>query len=67
VSTSHHTVNTNELLDVSAAFPFHPSALYKSLPTSKGTVTNVADYLPPFAFVLTQVGLSCTMVDSMPC
>lgn len=57
MSSAHHTVNTNELLGVSAAFPFHPSALYKSLPTAKGTVSNVADYLPPYTFVLTQLAI----------
>ncbi|KAK5166270.1 uncharacterized protein LTR77_008531 [Saxophila tyrrhenica] len=52
-STSHHTVNTNELIDISSTLPFHPPALYKPIPTRKG-IKNVANYLPPFNQVLTQ-------------
>ncbi|KAK3675475.1 hypothetical protein LTR78_004558 [Recurvomyces mirabilis] len=52
-STSHHTINTNELLSISSTLPFHPPALYKPLPSAKG-VNNVAEYLPPFTQVLTQ-------------
>ncbi|KAK3668698.1 hypothetical protein LTR22_000586 [Elasticomyces elasticus] len=54
VSISHHTVNTNELLSVSSTLPFHPSALYHPIPTSKG-VKDVAKFLPPFQKVREQV------------
>ncbi|KAK3681194.1 hypothetical protein LTR37_020943 [Vermiconidia calcicola] len=53
-STAHHTVNTNELLDISSNLPFHPPAQHKELPTTKN-VSNVAQYLPPFDKVLTQM------------
>ncbi|WPG98342.1 Hypothetical protein R9X50_00113100 [Acrodontium crateriforme] len=53
-SISHHTINTNELLEMSQVLPFHPAALYKAPPTSKG-VTNVADYLPHFDKVILQL------------
>ncbi len=46
-STAHHTVNTNELLAVSSALPFHPPALYKPLPTTKNTTLNPVEWLPP--------------------
>jgi arachidonate 15-lipoxygenase (second type) / 8-lipoxygenase (S-type) len=52
-SSSHHTVNTNELLDISSTLPFHPPAIYKPVPKRKG-VRNVASFLPPFDKVLTQ-------------
>ncbi|KAK5117547.1 hypothetical protein LTR62_004969 [Meristemomyces frigidus] len=52
-STSHHTINTNELLSISSTLPFHPPALYKPLPTAKG-VTDVVDYLPPLPQILAQ-------------
>ncbi|KAI7083145.1 Lipoxygenase [Hortaea werneckii] len=45
-SVSHHTVNTNELLEVSTALPMHPDALHAPVPVQKG-VENAADYLPP--------------------
>jgi hypothetical protein len=45
VSIAHHTANTNELLSGSGVLPFHPSALYKPVPDSKG-VTDLASYLP---------------------
>ncbi|KAK5712319.1 hypothetical protein LTR15_011898 [Elasticomyces elasticus] len=54
VSISHHTVNTNELLSVSSTLPFHPSALYQPIPTSKG-VKDVAKFLPPFKKVREQL------------
>lgn len=46
VSTSHHAVNLNQLLTGSGVLPFHPTALYKPIPTAKG-VTDVVSYLPP--------------------
>ncbi|KAK3073922.1 hypothetical protein LTR53_004050 [Teratosphaeriaceae sp. CCFEE 6253] len=52
-STSHHTVNPNELLSASSTLPFHPPALYKAISTSKG-VSNVADYLPPLDKIIEQ-------------
>ncbi|KAK3641891.1 hypothetical protein LTR56_000051 [Elasticomyces elasticus] len=54
VSISHHTVNTNELLSVSSTLPFHPSALYHPIPTSKG-VKDIAKFLPPFKKVREQL------------
>jgi len=47
ISTSHHTINTNELGRISATLPFHPAAIYKQPPTSKSNDTDVASYLPP--------------------
>ncbi|KAJ4387874.1 hypothetical protein N0V93_008477 [Gnomoniopsis smithogilvyi] len=47
-STAHHAVNTNELASVSMTLPFHPAALSKPLPTTKGN-TSVVSYLPSFA------------------
>lgn len=35
----------------------HPAALYQPIPTTKGSVTNVADYLPPFDKVAAQFSL----------
>ncbi|CAN8104864.1 unnamed protein product [Discula destructiva] len=46
-STAHHAVNTNTLASVSMTLPFHPTALYKPLPTTKGN-TSVVSYLPSF-------------------
>lgn len=57
MSTSHHTSNTNELLDVSSALPFNPPALSQPPPTSKN-VANVADYLPKLEKVLAQFTLA---------
>lgn len=45
-SISHHAVNLNQLITASATLPFHPTALYKPVPTAKG-VTDVASFLPP--------------------
>lgn len=47
-SIAHHAVNTNELSSVSMTLPFHPAALSKALPTTKGN-TSVVSYLPSFA------------------
>lgn len=47
MSTAHHAVNTNELSSISMTLPFHPAALSKPLPTTKGN-TSVASYLPSF-------------------
>ncbi|OAP60015.1 hypothetical protein AYL99_05017 [Fonsecaea erecta] len=60
-STSHHTVNTNELLSVSSTLPFHPPALYQPLPSSKG-LTNVADFLPPLDKVEAQFTVNSVFV-----
>jgi hypothetical protein len=62
-STAHHVVNTNELLSVSSTLPFHPPALYSPVPTAKGVVgggsnASVADFLPPFDKVVTQLGFA---------
>lgn len=46
VSISHHTQNTNQLITSSGVLPFHPFSLYQQLPTTKGSVSNVASYLP---------------------
>lgn len=48
-STAHHAVNTNELASVSMTLPFHPAALSKALPTTKGGNTSVVSYMPSFA------------------
>ncbi|EXJ61913.1 hypothetical protein A1O7_02344 [Cladophialophora yegresii CBS 114405] len=61
VSTSHHTVNTNELLSVSSTLPFHTPALYQPPPSSKG-VTNVVDFLPPLDQVEQQLGTAAIFV-----
>jgi hypothetical protein len=45
VSVAHHSVNLNQLLTGSGVLPFHPIALYRPIPESKG-VTDVASYLP---------------------
>lgn len=57
-STAHHAVNTNELLSLSLTLPFHPPALYLSVPTSKGGSTDVAAFLPPFSQAVTQLSLA---------
>ncbi|KAF7524016.1 hypothetical protein G7054_g11560 [Neopestalotiopsis clavispora] len=57
VSAAHHTINTNELLSASSTLPFHTPALYQAPPTAKGTVTNVADFLPKLDKVQSQLGL----------
>lgn len=53
VSTVHHSVNTNNLLSISATLPMHPASLYKTVPTTKG-ITSVAQYLPPLQAALAQ-------------
>lgn len=55
VSAAHHTVNTNELLQVSSTLPFCPPALYKPLPTQKSPTTNPAEWLPPLSKVMEQL------------
>lgn len=52
-STVHHSVNTNNLLSISATLPMHPASLYKQVPTTKGNIS-VAEYLPPLEAALTQ-------------
>ncbi|KAF2443465.1 Lipoxygenase [Karstenula rhodostoma CBS 690.94] len=53
VSTVHHSVNTNNLISISATLPMHPASLYKPVPLTKGN-TSVAQYLPPLRAVLAQ-------------
>nr|QCS26861.1 putative manganese lipoxygenase [Didymosphaeria variabile] len=53
VSTVHHSVNTNNLISISATLPMHPASLYKPVPTIKGN-TSVAQYLPPLQAALAQ-------------
>jgi len=56
VSAAHHTVNTNELLQVTSTLPFSPPALYKPVPTQKNDpALNVADFLPPLPKVMEQL------------
>ncbi|USW50314.1 Putative lipoxygenase, lipoxygenase domain superfamily [Septoria linicola] len=45
-TSAHHAINLNQLITGAGALPFHPTALYKPIPTAKG-VTDVASYLPP--------------------
>ncbi|KAF3936237.1 Lipoxygenase-4 [Dactylella cylindrospora] len=45
VSSSHHAVNTNQLITGSGVLPFYPSAFYKQIPTEKG-VDDPAEHLP---------------------
>ncbi|KAF1979237.1 Lipoxygenase [Bimuria novae-zelandiae CBS 107.79] len=52
-STVHHSVNTNNLLQISATLPMHPASLYKPVPTTKGD-PSVAAYLPPLQAALAQ-------------
>ncbi|KAK6349928.1 hypothetical protein TWF696_006187 [Orbilia brochopaga] len=47
VSSSHHAVNTNQLITGAGSLPFNPSALYQPIPTEKGGITNLAPFLPP--------------------
>ncbi|KIW10388.1 hypothetical protein PV08_11350 [Exophiala spinifera] len=56
-STSHHTINTNELISVSSTLPFHPPSLYQPPPTTKGA-SNLAQYLPPLVKVEAQFGFA---------
>lgn len=56
-STTHHAVNTNELLSVSVTLPLHPLALYQAPPTSKG-VSNPASFLPPLTSAINQLDLA---------
>ena len=52
-STVHHSVNTNNLLSISATLPMHPASIYKPVPTTKGN-TSVVTYLPPLQAALAQ-------------
>jgi ABC-type transporter Mla subunit MlaD len=45
-STAHHAVNTNQLLTGAATLPFHPTALYRPVPSTKG-VEDIVPFLPP--------------------
>ncbi|KIY00634.1 uncharacterized protein Z520_03297 [Fonsecaea multimorphosa CBS 102226] len=60
-STSHHTVNTNELLSASSTLPFHPPSLYQPPPSSKG-FTNVVEFLPPLDKVEAQFSVAAIFV-----
>jgi arachidonate 15-lipoxygenase (second type)/8-lipoxygenase (S-type) len=54
VSSAHHTVNTNELLQVTSALPFCPPALYSAIPTEKNATFDPVQFLPPLTKVLEQ-------------
>lgn len=54
VSSAHHAVNTNELLQVSSTLPFSPPSLYSSLPTEKSADTDLVKFLPPLEKVIEQ-------------
>lgn len=56
VSSAHHAVNLDQLITASAVLPFHPTAVYKPVPTAKG-VTDVASYLPPLQKSLGIIGV----------
>ncbi|KAK4446768.1 lipoxygenase [Podospora aff. communis PSN243] len=56
-SAAHHTVNTNELLQVSSTLPFCPAALYKPLPTAKNASLNPVEWLPPLSQVFSQLSI----------
>ncbi|ETS82938.1 hypothetical protein PFICI_04814 [Pestalotiopsis fici W106-1] len=58
VSAAHHTINTNELLSASSTLPFHTPSLYQAPPASKGSVDNVATFLPKLDKVETQLGFA---------
>ena len=45
-TSAHHAINLNQLITGGGVLPFHPTAVYKPVPTEKG-VTDVASYLPP--------------------
>lgn len=64
VSFSHHAVNLNQLVTVSATLPFHPTALYKPIPDAKG-VTDVASYLPPLDKALGLIGVAANFARSL--
>lgn len=53
-STSHHAVNTNQLITGSGVLPFNPSGLYAPIPTTKGA-SNLAQYMPPLAQCINQI------------
>ncbi|EWC45528.1 hypothetical protein DRE_05386 [Drechslerella stenobrocha 248] len=46
VSSSHHTVNTNQVMTGGGVLPFNPSSLYRPIPTEKGA-KDIASFLPP--------------------
>ncbi|KAJ6264623.1 hypothetical protein Dda_0772 [Drechslerella dactyloides] len=48
VSSSHHAVNTNQLITGAGSLPFNPSALYRPIPRRKGVkAEDLAKFLPP--------------------
>lgn len=47
-TSAHHSVNLNQLITSNGVLPFHPTAIYKPVPTQKG-ITDVASYLPPLS------------------
>ncbi|KAK0643291.1 lipoxygenase [Cercophora newfieldiana] len=57
VSTAHHTVNTNELIQVSSALPFCPPSLYQPLPTTKNSSLNAVEWLPPLQKAFDQLAI----------
>ncbi|KAK0619181.1 lipoxygenase [Immersiella caudata] len=57
VSAAHHTVNTNELVQVSSTLPFCPPALFKPLPTAKNASLNPVEWLPPLEQAFNQLSI----------
>jgi hypothetical protein len=58
VSIAHHTVNLNVIFTGSGVLPFHPAALYKPVPESKGiTQTDIVSRLPPLGEALGAIDL----------
>jgi hypothetical protein len=56
VTSSHQSINTNQILSVSSTLPFHPSALYSPPPTTKGTTASqLVKFLPPLSKALGQL------------
>jgi hypothetical protein len=53
---AHHVLNTGDPVASIATLPFHPTALYAPIPTSKG-ITDVIPWLPPAPLALGQVDL----------
>jgi arachidonate 15-lipoxygenase (second type)/8-lipoxygenase (S-type) len=44
-------------MSASATLPFHPMSLWQPVPQQKGTVSNPADFLPPFNNAQEQIGV----------
>ncbi|KAH8600906.1 lipoxygenase [Bisporella sp. PMI_857] len=54
---AHHALNTNNAFAALGTLPFHPFALYQSLPTEKG-LTDLLPFLPPLEQALGQMDLT---------